>query len=207
MHSGWAKPSFVPCCVVKVLWPCKAAVSHPQKSFHRSRWLGYPVGRVALWLFLSYWYAPQLPKWRHQSTFETDLNCTYSNTRSRNIRLLHYVRTLLRVSAHLMVPMNSTGSWGIMDNFKRKSSKPISAMLIPSICIKPDSKFTSLNSATPSEDLPEPVLPTIPKCSNRLEWARWIRNLLPTWYLFSLWVWCRTKRYLRPAANWLDSAF
>ena len=56
----------------------------------------------------------------------------------------------------------------MMDNFKRKSSKPMSAMLIPSICIEPDVKSTSLNNATPNDDLPEPVRPTMPKYTSKL---------------------------------------
>ena len=41
-------------------------------------------------------------------------------------------------------------------------------MLIPSICIEPDVKSTSLNNATPSDDLPEPVRPTMPKYTSKL---------------------------------------
>ena len=56
----------------------------------------------------------------------------------------------------------------MMDSFERRSSNPISEMLIPSILIRPDVKSTSLNSATPNDDFPEPVLPTIPEKKNNL---------------------------------------
>jgi hypothetical protein len=57
--------------------------------------------------------------------------------------------------------MKSTGYCGIIDNFDRSSSRGNSHMLIPSILIKPEVKSTNLNSATPNEDFPEPVLPII----------------------------------------------
>jgi hypothetical protein len=51
----------------------------------------------------------------------------------------------------------------MMDSFERRSSKPISEMFIPSISIKPEATSTNLNRATPSDDFPDPVLPTIPE--------------------------------------------
>ncbi len=50
----------------------------------------------------------------------------------------------------------------MMDNFERKSSRLISAMLIPSIFTVPEQSSTSRNKQPPNEDFPEPVLPTIP---------------------------------------------
>lgn len=64
---------------------------------------------------------------------------------------------------YLIVPINSTGSCGMIDSFDRRSSRPISVIFTPSILIKPDVKSTNLNNETPNDDLPDPVLPTIPR--------------------------------------------
>ena len=61
----------------------------------------------------------------------------------------------------------------MMDNFERRSSRPISIMLIPSIFILPAINSTSRNNATPSEDLPEPVLPTIPNFEPKKKSENW----------------------------------
>lgn len=50
----------------------------------------------------------------------------------------------------------------MMESLERKSSKPMLAMLMPSISISPDESPTNLNRHMPNEDLPEPVRPTIP---------------------------------------------
>lgn len=51
--------------------------------------------------------------------------------------------------------MKSTGSWGMMASLLRRSSRPICAILIPSMIIEPPVSSTSLNRATPREDFPE----------------------------------------------------
>lgn len=55
---------------------------------------------------------------------------------------------------YLTVPMKSTGSWGMMASLLRRSSRPICAILIPSMVIEPPVSSTSLNRATPREDFP-----------------------------------------------------
>lgn len=55
---------------------------------------------------------------------------------------------------HLTVPMKSTGSWGMIASLLRRSSKPIRAILTPSIVMEPLASSTSLNKARPREDFP-----------------------------------------------------
>lgn len=68
--------------------------------------------------------------------------------------------TLINTSNHwigldyLTVPMKSTGSWGMMASLLRRSSRPIWAILIPSMITEPLVSSTSLNRATPREDFP-----------------------------------------------------
>ncbi len=91
----------------------------------------------------------------------------------------------------LMVPMKSTESWGIMDNFERRSSSPISRILIPSIFIVPEVSSASLNSATPKEDLPEPVRPTIPEIFNvKFKWSKGLN----CWRNTNFFLWFNVKR-------------
>lgn len=56
---------------------------------------------------------------------------------------------------HLTVPLNSTGSWGIMDSLLRRSARPISLILTPSILMQPPDNSTRRKRAIPSEDFPE----------------------------------------------------
>lgn len=55
---------------------------------------------------------------------------------------------------YLTVPMNSTGSWGMMAILLRRSSRPICAILISSMIMEPPVSSTSLNRAAPREDFP-----------------------------------------------------
>lgn len=59
--------------------------------------------------------------------------------------------------------MKRTGSCGIMDNFDRRFSNPISEISIPSIVIKPDVSSVSRNKHEQIDDFPAPVLPTMPE--------------------------------------------
>ena len=102
--------------------------------------------------------------------------------------------------------MKSTGSWGMMDNFERKSSRPISKILISSIFITPEVKSTNLNSATPSEDFPDPVLPTIPEKSNaNVTGEKW-KCSDEAGYQSFLVVQYQRICLSRQAANWADNA-
>lgn len=56
---------------------------------------------------------------------------------------------------YLTVPRKRTGSWGMTDSLLLKASRPMWAMLTPSMMMDPPLSSTSLKSATPSEDLPE----------------------------------------------------
>lgn len=56
---------------------------------------------------------------------------------------------------YLTVPMKRTGSWGMTDSLLLKSSRPMWAMLTPSMMIDPRLSSVSLKSAMPSEDFPE----------------------------------------------------
>ena len=60
---------------------------------------------------------------------------------------------------YLTVPMKRTGSWGMMASWPRSSSSPRSAMLTPSTVMEPPASSTSLNRATPREDLPVDARP------------------------------------------------
>lgn len=55
---------------------------------------------------------------------------------------------------YLTVPMNSTGSCGMMDSLLRRSFRPIAEMSTPSIRMVPAAGSTILNRATPKEDFP-----------------------------------------------------
>lgn len=61
----------------------------------------------------------------------------------------------------LMVPVNRTGSCGMIDIFRRRSCKPISDVNTPSTKILP-SGSVKRNSAEIRELFPAPVRPTIP---------------------------------------------
>lgn len=56
---------------------------------------------------------------------------------------------------YLTVPINKTGSWGMMDNLLRRSWRPMALMSTPSIMMVPAAGSTSLNRATPKEDFPK----------------------------------------------------
>lgn len=56
--------------------------------------------------------------------------------------------------SYLTVPLNRTGSWGMMDSLLRRSASPMRLMSTPSIRIEPLQHSTSRNRATPNEDLP-----------------------------------------------------
>ena len=120
-------------------------------------------------------------------------------------RLQRKIIFIWNCDSHLTVPIKSTGSWGIMESFERRSSKPISEMLIPSISIIPDVKSTNRKSATPNDDFPEPVLPTIP--AENFELAYVIRIALLMKYQFFLWVECGKKHRWELAANSGDNVF
>lgn len=66
----------------------------------------------------------------------------------------------------LTVPLNSKGSCGMADRFFRTASKPIVARSTPSMMILPFVNSTSRKRACTQEDLPAPVLPTIPICNS-----------------------------------------
>lgn len=55
---------------------------------------------------------------------------------------------------YLTVPLNRTGSWGMMDSLLRRSASPMRLMSTPSIRMEPPQHSTSRNRATPKEDLP-----------------------------------------------------
>lgn len=59
------------------------------------------------------------------------------------------------------VPANKNGSWGMMEILERKSWSPNSCISTSSTMIRP-SFNDNLNSAPINDDLPAPVLPTIP---------------------------------------------
>lgn len=52
------------------------------------------------------------------------------------------------------MPLKSTGSCGIIDSLLRRSARPMSQMLIPSILMEPPQGSTRRNRTTPREDLP-----------------------------------------------------
>mmetsp|Transcript_3585 Transcript_3585/g.13058 ORF Transcript_3585/g.13058 Transcript_3585/m.13058 type:complete len:246 (-) Transcript_3585:1156-1893(-) len=60
------------------------------------------------------------------------------------------------------VPVNSTGSCGIMPILERRSFRPMLAMSTPSMTILPAAASTMRNRPTISELLPAPVRPTTP---------------------------------------------
>lgn len=62
-----------------------------------------------------------------------------------------------------MVPLNKTGSWGIIDNLVLNTFKFIFAISIPSILIFPAEISINRNKAMIKELFPAPVRPTIPK--------------------------------------------
>lgn len=55
---------------------------------------------------------------------------------------------------HLTVPLNSTGSWGMMESLLRRSARPISLILSPSILMQPPDNSTRRKRAIPREDFP-----------------------------------------------------
>lgn len=55
---------------------------------------------------------------------------------------------------NLTVPLNRTGSWGMMDNLLRRSARPMSWMSTPSIRMDPPQRSTSRNRTTPRDDFP-----------------------------------------------------
>lgn len=56
---------------------------------------------------------------------------------------------------NLTVPLNSTGSWGIMESLLRRSAKPMSFIFTPSILMQPPDSSTRRKSAIPREDFPK----------------------------------------------------
>lgn len=62
-----------------------------------------------------------------------------------------------------MVPLNKTGSWGIIDNLVLNNFNFTFAISIPSILIFPAEISINRNKAMIKELFPAPVRPTIPK--------------------------------------------
>lgn len=56
---------------------------------------------------------------------------------------------------HLTVPLNSTGSWGMMESLLRRSARPMSLILTPSILMQPPDNSTRRKRAIPREDFPD----------------------------------------------------
>ena len=61
--------------------------------------------------------------------------------------------------------LNELFTWGSIVIFRLSSCKPIVVVVIPSITIEPSAGSIILNRACVRDDLPAPVLPTIPTCS------------------------------------------
>ncbi len=78
---------------------------------------------------------------------------------------------------YLTVPMKSTGSWGMMASLLRRSSRPICAILIPSMMRQPPVSSTSLNRATPREDFPADTYREECVCTQK----RRIKNNVEQW--------------------------
>lgn len=57
--------------------------------------------------------------------------------------------------SHLTVPLNSTGSWGMMESLLRRSARPMSLILTPSILMQPPHNSTRRKRAMPREDFPD----------------------------------------------------
>lgn len=57
-------------------------------------------------------------------------------------------------SSYLTVPLNRTGSWGMIDSLLRRSANPMSLMSTPSITIEPPQHSTNRNKTTPRDDFP-----------------------------------------------------
>mmetsp|Transcript_13475 Transcript_13475/g.33015 ORF Transcript_13475/g.33015 Transcript_13475/m.33015 type:complete len:238 (-) Transcript_13475:3774-4487(-) len=68
------------------------------------------------------------------------------------------------------VPLNMTGSWGMMARRLRTSRSGTLAMFLPSITMRPMASSNMRNSAMSSVVLPEPVRPTTPTFSQSWMW-------------------------------------
>lgn len=60
-----------------------------------------------------------------------------------------------KAGTDLTVPLKSTGSCGMMESLLRKSARPMSQILTPSILMLPPHGSTSRKRTTPKEDFPE----------------------------------------------------
>mmetsp|Transcript_13386 Transcript_13386/g.23033 ORF Transcript_13386/g.23033 Transcript_13386/m.23033 type:complete len:234 (+) Transcript_13386:339-1040(+) len=68
-----------------------------------------------------------------------------------------------------MVPEKRTGSCGMMDNFDRRSRRPMRPVSMPSMTMEPLAGSTNRNRDCTSVDFPAPVRPTTPTFSPPLK--------------------------------------
>ena len=93
--------------------------------------------------------------WHHPHTHSNPHTC------SKALQMLWSSNTLKGSTLYRTGPLNSTGSWGIMDILVRTSCSPRPRHSTSSILILPIGS-ASLKKEDMREDFPAPVLPTIP---------------------------------------------
>ena len=76
-----------------------------------------------------------------------------------------YIDICLKLKQISLLPAKRTGSWGMMVILDLSFPRPRIPMLTPSISMAPPADSMILKRARVSEDLPAPVLPTIPTFS------------------------------------------
>ena len=96
---------------------------------------------------------------------------------------LNIVNDMLNILKINFWKLYSIGTCGMMDILDLRSCSPMSAMTRPSITMLPTAASIIRKSANDRDDLPAPVLPTIPICNHITKIIVWIPEKLKIYFI------------------------